>query len=143
MLPVALLLVVSLGLTTADEAKKPASGFVIALQRSGGGFFDPRNPLAQYGFKASKDGSWEFKGADGKVKKGKVKPDVLDKWAKEIKDGGFDKLKHDPALGAADQPFMDITILVKGKTERKRIPLGEKLARAIEKKVVEVVKPDK
>src|SRR5262245_15571366 len=106
----ALLLVGSMALTaSADEAKKPAGAFVIVLQRSGGGFFNPKDPLAQYGLKVSKDGSWEFKGTDGKVKKGKIKADVLDRWLKEIKDGGFDKLKSNPALGAADQPFMDIT----------------------------------
>jgi hypothetical protein len=139
---VLLLLVASVGLA-AEEKKPAAGGFVLVLQRSGGGFFNPKDPLAQYGFKVGKDGGWEFKGTDGKVKKGKIKADALEKWLKDIKDGSFDKLKHNPALGAADQPFMDITITVKGKTERKRISLGEKLAKAIEKKVVEVVKLSK
>src|SRR5262245_57375584 len=52
MLQMGLLMVVgSMGLTTADDVKKPAVADEIALQRSGGGFFDPKNPLAQYGFK--------------------------------------------------------------------------------------------
>jgi hypothetical protein len=60
---------------------------------------------------------------------------------KEIKEGGFDKLKSNPSLGAADEPYMDITLQVNDKKECKRIPLQEKLAKAFEKKVVELARP--
>jgi WD40 repeat protein len=54
-----------------------------------------------------------------------------------------DKLKSNPSLGAAAEPFMDITIQANDKKEQKRIPLQEKLAQAIEKKVLELAKPGK
>jgi hypothetical protein len=52
----------------------------------------------------AKDGAWELKPLKGKSKKGKVGADDVNKWVKEIKEGGFDKLKSNPSLGAADEP---------------------------------------
>lgn len=134
--------VLSLPSVAAAEGPKKAGAAVIAIQR-GGGFVDPaRSPYAHYWFTVAKDGAWELKPLKGDSRKGKLGTDV-NKWAKEIKDGGFDELKSNPALGAADESCMDITIQVNGKKEQKRIPLQEKLAQAIEKKVLELARPGK
>ncbi len=126
------------GGASADETKK-ADGAVIVIQR-GGGFVDPaRSPFAHYTFTVAKDGAWELKPLRGESKKGKLETDA-GKWAKEIKDGGFDRLKSNPALGAADESYMDITIQVNDKKEQKRIRLEEKLAQALDKKIAELAK---
>ena len=52
-------------------------------------------------------------------------------------------MKSNPKLGAADEPYMDITVQTKGKKTQVRIRLEEKLSQAIEKKIVEVAKPGK
>src|SRR5262245_35411720 len=122
------------------EGPKKADAAVIVIER-GGGFVDPaRSPLAHYWFTVAKDGTWELKPLQGDSKKGKLGADDVSKWVKTIKDGGFDQLKSNPALGAADEPYMDITLRVNDKKERKRIPLDEKLAQGIEKKIVEIAK---
>jgi hypothetical protein len=121
----------------ADDA------FVITIERSGG-FVDPdANPFALYRFTVTKSGGWELKPARGETRKGKLRTGELAKWLKEIKDGGYGKLNSNPSLGAADEPFMEITLRAEGKTDRKRIPLEEKLAQAVEKKVLRLVKPGK
>src|SRR5262249_25652719 len=128
---------------SADDPAKADDAPIITIERSGG-FVDPaQNPLANYRFTVAKDGGWELKPGRGKSKKGKLDPDAVTKWLKEIEEKGFDKLKSKPALGAADESYMDITIRAKNKKDQKRIPLEEKLAQAIEKKVVELAKPDK
>jgi hypothetical protein len=143
-----LVLVGSIGLLSLPSVApgggpKKAVAAVIALQR-GGGFVDPaKSPLAYYWFTVAKDGAWELKPLKGETKKGKLGTADVNKWVKEIEDGGFHKLKSNPALGAADEPYMDITIQAEGKKEQRRIPLGAKLAQAIEKKVFELIKPGK
>src|SRR5262245_55357761 len=75
------------------EVPKKAPAAVLAIQR-GGGFVDPaRSPLAYYWFTVAKNGAWEFKPLKGETKKGTLAPDDVNRWAKEIKDGGFDRLK--------------------------------------------------
>ena len=127
--------------TKDDEPKGPVT--IIAIQR-GGGFVDPaKDPLAYYDFTVARDGSWELKPLKGESKKGKLGADGVKKWLKEIKDGGFDKLKSNPSLGAADESYMDITLQAEDKKERKRIPLQETLAQGLEKKILELAKPGK
>src|SRR5262245_26052264 len=127
---------------SADDPKKGDDAVVIVIER-GGGFVDPaKDPLAHYQFTVAKDGSWEFKPLKGS-KKGKLKADDLKKWVKEIEDGGLAKLKSNPSLGAADESYMDITLHVNGKKERKRIRLEENLAQALDKKVLELAKSGK
>src|SRR5262249_29763741 len=107
---------------------EPKKGAVIAIER-GGGFVNPdADPFAHYWFTLRKDGAWELKPLKGVSGKGKFSTDDVAKWLKIINDGGFQKLKSNPALGAADEPYMDITIQVDGKKEKKRIRLEEKLA---------------
>lgn len=131
------------GTTTATAAERADAAIVLTLERSGG-FVDPdKNPLAIYQFTVAKDGTWELKPARGKTMKGKLGREQLTKWLKEIEDGGFARLKSNPALGAADETYMDITIQDKDKKEQKRIPLQEKLAQAIDKKVLELARSDK
>lgn len=129
------------GVARAEGAKKV--DYALLINRSGGGLVDPKNPFQQYSFSASGGAGWEFKGGTAPAKKGKLAAEVLQKWVKEIKEGGFDKLKSNPALGAADEPFMEIIVTADGKTEKKKIRLGEKVAQAIEKKVKELVKAGK
>jgi hypothetical protein len=128
---------------SADEPAQSEDAAVITIERSGG-FVDPaQNPLANYWLTVAKDGAWELKPGRGTSRKGKLDTDAVTKWVKEIEEKGFAKLQSNPALGAADESYMDITIQAKGKKEQKRIPLDEKLAQAIEKKVVELAKSDK
>src|SRR5262245_28344257 len=130
------------GAASAEDAKK-ADTAVIAIER-GGGFVDPdRSPHAHYSFTLARDGSWEFKGLRGAPKKGKLAAGEVAKWTKEIEDRGFDKLKSNPSLGAADEPYMDITLRVAGTKDQKRIRLEEKLAQALDTKVMGLVKPGK
>jgi len=126
----------------AGDPKKAAAA-VIAIER-GGGFVDPdQSPFAHYWFTMAKDGAWELKPLRGESRRGKLGTDAVRKWVKEIEDGGFHKLKSNPSLGAADEPYMDITLQVEGKKEQKRIRLEEKLAQAIEKKAFELAKVGK
>jgi len=126
-----------------DERAKRDDAPVLTVERSGG-FVDPaQNPLANYGFTVARDGAWELKPGRGTSKKGKLDTEAVTKWLKDIEDKGFAKLQSNPALGAADESYMDITIQAKDKKEQKRIPLEEKLAQAIDKKVLELAKPDK
>jgi hypothetical protein len=127
---------------SAEGPKKPDAA-VIAIER-GGGFVNPdKNPFAYYWFTVAKDGAWELKPLKGKSLKGKLGAAEVNKWVKGIEAGGFAKLKSNPALGAADEPFLDITLRVNGKVERKRIPLQEKLAQALEKKIAKLARPGK
>ena len=128
---------------TTHQEKQAGDGLVLTLQRSGGFVPPDKFPLAHYQFTVAKDGSWELKPAKGEVKKGKLAADDVTKWLKAIDDGGFDKLKSNPSLGAADEPFMDITVQGKDKKQQKRIPLQEKLAQTLEKKVLELAGPGK
>jgi hypothetical protein len=128
----------------AADAKKKDDAFVINIER-GAGFTNPEltKPIDHYRFTVAKDGSWEFKPQKGESKKGKLGADDLNKWLKVIEDGGLDKVKSNPRLGATDEPYMDITVQTKDKKTQVRIRLEEKLSQAIEKKIVEVAKPDK
>lgn len=126
----------------ADHAKKANDDFVIAISRQQGNA-RPVSPTVHYEFTVAKDGSWKFTPVEGKAKQGKLNADDLNKWLQEIANGGFGKLISNPKLGQADEPYMDITIQAKGKTERKRVRLLEKLAQAIEKKIIEIASPDK
>ncbi|HYV35304.1 MAG TPA: hypothetical protein VE988_06345 [Gemmataceae bacterium] len=143
-----LLLIASMSLlsltseASMQDPKQP-EGSVIAIHRGGGFVIPDQNPYAYYWFTLAKDGAWELKPLKGDSKKGKIAADDVGNWVKEIKDGGFDKLKSNPALGAADEPFMDITIQADNKKDQKRIPLEQKLAKALEKKIFELAKPGK
>ena len=127
----------------ADDVKKD-DAFVIAIER-GAGLTAPNRtrPIDHYRFTVAKDGSWDFKPQRGESKKGKLGADDLSKWVKDIEDGELGKIKSNPRLGAADEPYMDITVPSKGKKTQVRIRLEEKLSQAMEKKIVEVVKPGK
>jgi hypothetical protein len=130
------------GLALAADKTEADDALVIAIERSAG-FVAPDGPITHYRFTVAKDGSWEFKPQDGESKKGKLSADDLNQWVKAIEDGGLSKVKSDPLLPAKDADFMIITVQAKGKETRVTIPLGEKLSQAIEKKIVELVKPGK
>jgi len=136
-----LVVVGTVGVAFAQEGKPADGTAVLVLERSGGNFADPKaTPPSHYGFTIGKDGAWELKYGQNQTKKGKLEADAVAAWVKAIQDGGFDKLKSNPALGAADEPFMDITFRVGEKAEKKKIRLEEKLAQTLDKKVVEAVK---
>ncbi len=123
---------------TAGDAKK--SDALLSIER-GGGFVNPDdNPFAHYGFTLAKDGAWELKPLKGATKKGKLDAGDVMKWVKAIDDGGFQKLKSNPALGAADEPYMEITVQLNDKKETKRIPLQATLAQTLDKKILEFAK---
>lgn len=128
----------------ADDVKKNDDGIVIAIDRSAGNK-DPEltKPIDYYRFTVVKDGSWEFKPLKGESKKGKLGAEDLNKWLEAIEDGGLDTVKSNPSLGALDESYMDVTVQTKDEKTRVRILLSEKLSQAIEKKIVEVAKPDK
>jgi hypothetical protein len=136
------------GTVDAEGAKKAADAYALTIVK-GGGLPPPGSPdaeLAHYRLTVAKDGSWEFRFGvfgKGKVKKGKLGADELQRWIKDIEAGGFHKLESNPKLGAADESFMDITIRARGEKTQKRISLGEKLSQAIHKKVIALTKPGK
>jgi hypothetical protein len=119
------------GKPKADDA------FVIAIERfycCDHSYFDR--------FTVAKDGSWEFKPPSGESKKGKLSANDLDKWVKEIEDGGLYTVKSGPHRGSAEGSMV-ITIQAKDKKTRVRIPLKANLSQAIERKIVELVQPGK
>lgn len=128
--------------------KKADDAIALEIVR-GGGLPPPDAPnaeLAHWRFTVAKDGSWEFRfGASGKggVKKGKLGADELQRWIRDIEDGGFHKLKSNPRLGGADESFMDISLRTKGEKTQKRIGMGERLPQTIHKKVFDLTKPGK
>lgn len=146
-----LVLMASMGLVCitgsagATGGKKGDAGIVIAIER-GAGLAPPEltKPIDRYRFTVAKDGGWEFIPAQKSgIKKGKLGADEVKTWVKDIEDGGLYKVKSNPALGAADESYMDITVQANDKKTQVRIPLGNKLSQAIEKKIVEMAKPGK
>jgi hypothetical protein len=131
------------GFALAADKTEADDAFVIAIERSAGSGVAPDGPISHYRFTVAKDGSREFKPQKGESRKGKLSADDLKQWVKTIEDGGLYKVKSDPLLPAKDADFMIITVQAKGKKTRVTIPLGEKLSQAIEKKIVELVKPVK
>jgi hypothetical protein len=130
------------GAAPAADTKK-AAGAVIAIQRGGGFVNVDQNPLAHYSFTVAKDGAWEFLPAKGASIKGKLGADEVPKWLKALDDGGFRKLRSEPALGAADEKYMDITVRDDAGKQQKRIRLEEKLAQALDKKILSLARPGK
>jgi hypothetical protein len=125
----------------AGGAKKGDA--ILAIQR-GGGFVNPdANPFAHYSFSVAKDGAWELKPLKGPSKKGKLGADEIGKWLKAIEDAGFRTMKSNPALGAADEPYMDITVQLNDTRVQKRIRLEAALAQALDKKILALAKPGK
>ena len=131
------------------DRKKPArphyvmngdDAFVIAIQR-GAGFIFRAKAIDYYRFTVAENGNWEFTPLKGGAKTGKLGADDLEKWVKDIEDGGLYTVDSNPDLGALDEPYMDITVNTNEKKTRVRIRLAEKLSQAIEKKIVEIVKP--
>jgi hypothetical protein len=123
----------------AGDPKKADAVLVIGR---GGGFVDPnQNPFAHYAFTLAGDGAWEFKPLKGPAKKGKLGDGEVGKWLKAIDDGGFAKLKSNPALGAADESYMDIAVRPADKKDRKRIRLEAPLAQALDRKILELARP--
>jgi hypothetical protein len=125
--------------TVALAADRPeAESFVIAIERFAGG-----DGADLDRFTVAADGSWEFKPQGGEPTKGKLSADAVSRWVKEIEDGGLYTVKSDPDRGGTDESFMDITVRVKDRKTRVRIALEEKLSRAIDRKIAEVLKPGK
>lgn len=118
--------------------------FVIAVERSAG-FTNPARAKAidHYRFTVARNGDWEFKPQNGEAKNGKLRADDLNRWVKDIEDGGLYEVESDPELGALDEPYMDITVNTREKKTQVRIRLAEKLPQAVEKKIVGVVKSEK
>jgi hypothetical protein len=122
---------------SAPAAAKPKADdtFVLAFERSRGG-----DGADVDRFTVAKDGTWKFTPQSGKAQNGKLSVADLHHWVKEIEDGGLHKVKSDPGLGGTDGSFMDITVHVGEKKTRVRISLREKLAKSIDKKIVDLVK---
>jgi len=139
-----LLLMGSMGFVT--EPARPHyvmnknDAFVIAVDRSAG-FKGHAEPIDYYRFTVDAKGNWEFKPLKGEARMGKLGAEDLDKWVRDIEDGGLYTVESNPDLGARDESYMDITVNTRGKKTQVRIPLTDKLSQAIEKKIVEVVMP--
>src|SRR4051812_2589410 len=97
------------GVLPAADEKKDTTASVIVIEK-GGGFAPADAPSGHYRFTVARDGGWELRHGKDKVKKGKLGADDLKGWIKDIEDGGFKKLKSNPALGAADEQYMEITV---------------------------------
>ena len=138
-----LLFVTITGCGQEPAPAQPQNTTVLKIVR-GGGLPPPNAPQAEvehYSFTLAEDGTWEWRfGVFQKrgVKSGTLKADEVPRWIKEIEKGGFHQLESNPELGNADESFIDITILTKDRQTQKRISFGEKLAKAIHEKVIEV-----
>jgi len=137
-----LVLMASIGfVSVTDAAYTDDLGIVIAIDRSAG-FRNPEltKPMDYYRFTVVKDGIWELEPLKGESRKGKLSAEDLDEWLEAIEDGGLDEVESDPMLGAADEPYMDITVRINGKKTQVRIRLSEELSQMIEKKIVELAR---
>lgn len=141
-----LLLLGSMGFVAVAESAGPHyvtnknDAFVIAVDRSAG-FRAEAEAIDYYRFTVAGNGDWEFTPLKGEAKKGKLGADDLDKWVRDIEDGGLYTVESNPELGSRDEAYMDITVNIMLKKTQVRIQLAEKLSQAIEKKIVEMVKP--
>lgn len=135
-----LLLVGSMGFVPVTANNNDA--FVIDVFRSGGN--GPQTKaIDHYSFTVAKNGNWEFRPPKHEGKAGKLGADELNRWIKEMEDGGLYEVESNPHLGALDEPYMEITVNAKGKKTQVRISLAETLSQVIEKKIVELVRPGK
>ena len=117
--------------------------FVIFVDR-GAGLPPQPKAIDHYRFTVAENGNWEFKSHFSReTTKGRLGADDLKKWVKDIEHGGLHEIESNPELGALDESYMDITVNTNEKRTQVRIPLAEELSQAIEKKIVEVVKPGK
>ena len=125
---------------------KAADDYALKIVR-GGGLPPPNAPNAEfehYVFTAGKDGKWEFRyGVFEKrgIKSGPIGTAELKRWIKDIEHDGFHRLESNPNLGAADEGYLDVTILSEGKQFQKRINMGENLSHSIHKRVIDVTRP--
>jgi hypothetical protein len=129
---------------SADEPKKKGDA-VIEIKRISGFSLDPK-AISVYTFVVAKEGNWEFKEvteADkvGKQVKGKLSNNNLQKWAKEIEDA-LAKVKPKEKWGT-DDPYMVITVRSDGRTTEMKVAWEDRLAQAIETRIVEIAKPGK
>ena len=126
----------------ADRVRDSDYAFVIAIDRSAG-LTSPKQtrPMDHYRFTVARNGFWELEPHfKGDAKKGRLDAEELDEWIEDIERGGLDTVESNPDLGAADEPYMDITVNTHETKVRVRIRLAEKLSQAIEDKIVEVVR---
>jgi len=121
----------------AADKPKGDDAFVVAIERfycCDHSYFDR--------FTVAKDGSWEFRPPSGQPRKGKLSANDLDKWVKEIEDGGPYTVKSGPHRGSVEGSMV-ITVQAKDKKTRVRAPLKASLSQAIDRKIVELVQPGK
>ena len=74
---------------------------MIEIHRYGG--IPQRSP--SYRLTVAADGAWEYRGqrrARARIKRGKLSADELNKWVKDIEDGGF--LKHESEMLEGGEP---------------------------------------
>lgn len=142
-----LLLVGSIGLfpVTASAHHHDAKNedLVIAVDRNPGFVSaDSVKTMDLYRFTIARNGDWEFKPSKGEAKKGKLAADDLTKWVQDVEEAGLYGVPSNPELGARDEPFLEITVDTWGRKAKIRMRPAEKVAKAIEKKIVELLKPD-
>jgi hypothetical protein len=126
----------------ADDAIEQAKFVVplLAFERNGG--IVPPTAAAYYTFTVSPDGLWEFKPTKtGQVKKGRIPPEELKRWIKEIEDRGLFRLTGNENLGNNDEPYLLAEMNKEGMKHRVKIMLGHPEAVRVDKKIVEMVKP--
>ena len=111
------------------------------IQRSAG-FKAHAKAFDSYEFTVRKNGNWEFTAPNCRTKRGKLDAHDLDEWVKDIEDGGLYEVESNPELGALDEAYMDIAVNTWPKETRVRVHLAEPLSQAIEKKIIELVKPE-
>lgn len=133
---------IGFSVTAAPYADDGQNGIVIAIDRSAG-FTNPERarPMDHYRFTVAQDGSWDFKPLKGEPRKGELGAEGLSQWLEAIEDG-LDTVVSNPMLGALDEPYLEIAVQTRDKKTRVRISVSEKLSQAIEKRIVELARPD-
>ena len=137
-------LLLLLGLLFAAQpryARSIRADFVLVVGRSAG-FINPEKakPFDAYRFTVRKKGDWDFLPLKGEAKKGRLSAEALSDWIADMEDAGLDVVESDSELGARDEPYMEIGVH-NGRNERDiRIPVDDKLARVIQKRIVELVR---
>lgn len=142
-----LVLMASIGFVSVTEAlyagdvKRDET--VLAIYRSAGMKHPDRmKPMDSYEFTIAADGDWQFKPRKGHPGAGTLDAEDFDQWLEAIEDG-LETVASDPTLGALDESFLDITLLTRDEKIQVRIFVLEELAQAIEKKIVELAKPER
>src|SRR5262249_36305936 len=100
------LVVLAVGPRALGEKK---DGPVLELQQGGG--VTPPRPDVDYTFTLDRDGTWTYRAPRVKYERsGKLAEKEVREWLTALEKGGFEKVKSNEALGAADEPFLVLIV---------------------------------